>query len=169
MECECIWKINILKGKKEIKEKKKKKITWDALSFIFPSSRKTECIQNATLTIPNRRFRDKAERDEHVNLEKWWTYACESRCRHLWSRRARWGLPKLFPLDSEILLFFSYLFEGGKGRMIDEIDLTGPGIERWQTIFAVSRHPLSWFPNTTPPPPPSLQIDSHYSPCVGDV
>ncbi|CAL1676957.1 unnamed protein product [Lasius platythorax] len=42
------------------------------------------------------------------------------------------GLPKLFPSDSEILLLFAYFSDGGKspGRVIDEIDVTVPSIER---------------------------------------
>jgi len=120
------------------------------------------------LTIPDRRFHDKMERDEHVNLEKWWTYACESRRRHLRSRRAPWGLPKLFPSDAKILLLFAHFSEGKEGKrvsgcVIDEIDVTVPGIERWRTVFAVSRHPFSSFPQNNPP----SQIDSCYSQCVG--
>jgi len=90
--------------------------------------------------ISNWRFGDKAERGKHVNLEKWRTRASRGQRDVTTCDRDKRATSRNFSvrLGNSLCSFFR-----GKKRpacVIDEIDVTVSGIERWRTAFAVSRH-----------------------------
>lgn len=92
--------------------------------------RETRCIQSATLTIPDRCFRDKAKRGTSI-LKNGERASCRRRDAAC-DRDER--PPKLFRSSRKFRRFFFVYFSpapGEKGpRVIDEIDITVPGIER---------------------------------------
>lgn len=91
--------------------------------FFLRRSRKTRCVQSATLTIPRRRSHDKVE---HVNLEKR-RMRCESRAsRRHHSRERLASSCRNFSVQVENSA--ASIFCGGKRarHVIDEIDVTAP-------------------------------------------
>lgn len=117
------------------------------------------------LTILDRRFHDKIGRDEYVNFEKWWTYACESR-RQLRSRQ-RHGACRNFSLQMRKFCSSSLTFsKERRGKEFPAAWLTRSTLrcrasrndERFLRYRVIRSH-------HSPKTIPLSQIDSCYSLC----
>ena len=122
-----------------------------SFSLFSSSSQKTRCVQSATLTIPRRRFRDKAERARQS-----WKTANAPRVVGIATPPTLASttceqLPKLFHSGNSALLYSV----GKRARHeIDEIDGTAPVYREMTNGFcgiASLVPPLSiWCPRATP-------------------